>query len=430
VYFLFFFPVGTDSRPGRRPWGTTLLLLVLCGAFALRFVRPEVAERLTLAAFRPSDPTLSGALLSLFLHAGWLHLAGNGLYLWIFGRQLEARLGFAPLAALFVLGGIVSCWFQAWLTPESSWSRELPLVGASGSVAAILGATLVRFHHQRVRVLWFVFALIGGLTRGGVSLVNTVVATLLWFVLQVVQLGVAWDAGGAPVAYAAHAGGFLAGMTMALLLGLHRGPRREIHFERGRRYFERSDWYAACGELTSHLEIVPGDREAGRMRARCLVLLGSQGEAAAEYLRLFHAARGRGDVVEAASLYREMRVYGLGCNLTAQELLRLAQEFQAAGRPGEAAEIYRETLASAPAGPVADLAAIRRAEILWSELGRYEEARACYRDLLESGSAGEWRELAEARLRSMDVLSGGSVSAGPGTPRLRAPRSAPPPRAA
>jgi membrane associated rhomboid family serine protease len=430
VYFLFFFPVGTDSRPGRRPWGTALLLLLLAAAFAVRFFRPEVAERLTLASFRPSDPKLSAALLSLFLHTGWLHLAGNGLYLWIFGRQMESRLGFAPLALFFLVGGAASCWCQAWLTPEGSWSRELPLVGASGSVAAILGATLVRFHHQRVRVLWFVFALVGGLTRGGVSFVNTVVATILWFVLQVVQLGVSWDAGGAPVAYAAHAGGFLAGVALAVLVGLHRGPRREIHFERGRRYFEKSDWYAACGELTSHLQRVPSDREAARMRARCLVLLGSQGEAAAEYLRLFQAARRRGDVVEAASLYREMRVYGLGCNLSPPELLRLAQEFQAAGRPGEAAEIYRETQASAPPGPIADLAAIRRAEILWSELGRYEEARACYRDLLGSGAAGEWRELAEARLRSMDALAGGGLSAGPGSPRLRALRNAPPPRAA
>ncbi|MGQ0721680.1 MAG: hypothetical protein ACT4PE_08925, partial [Candidatus Eiseniibacteriota bacterium] len=69
MYFLFFFPVGTDSRPGRRPWGTALLLLVLVVAFAVRFFRPEVAERLTLASFRPADPKLSAAFLSLFLHA-------------------------------------------------------------------------------------------------------------------------------------------------------------------------------------------------------------------------------------------------------------------------------------------------------------------------------------------------------------------------
>jgi len=428
VYFLFFFPVGTESRPDHRPVGTVLLLCMLFGTFALRFWRPDLSNGLVWASFRPSDPRLAAAFLSLFLHAGWAHLLGNSLYIWIFGRQMEGRLGFLPLAAVFFGGGLLSCWGQAWLTPADSPYRDIPLIGASGGVASLLGATLVRFPHRRVRVLWALFAFLGGIAKAGVVHLNAIVACATWFLFQIVQGLAAQEAGGAGVAYGAHATGFLAGIAMALLLQMHRGPSREIHRDRGRRYFERNDWYAALGELTSHLRLVPDDLEARRMRARCLVLLGEGGEAAGEYLRLFRAARRSGDLITAASLYREMRVYGVGSMLNEHALLRLAFDFQKAGRPGDAAEVYAEILARFPAGEVTDLAAIRRAEILWTELGRYEDARVCYRTLLEEGRKSEWTGLAEARLRSMEALAGTApIRSGPRGTSIARPRPSPHP---
>lgn len=426
MYFFFFFPVGTESRSESRPVGTFLLLGAMFALFALRLIRPDLHDELIFASFRPSDPHLAPALLSLFLHAGWLHLLGNALYLGIFGRQLEGRLGFLPLAAVFLAGGIVSCWTQAWLTPRDSWAWNAPLIGASGSVAAVLGASLVRFHHRSVRILWFLFAFVGGMTKAGVARLNMVVACLAWFVLQVVEGTVAWGEGGGSVAYAAHGGGFLAGIVLAFVLGLHRGPRREIHLDRGRRYFEKSDWYAAAGELTAHLEIVPADVVARRMRARCLVLLGSGGEAASEYLRLFRDARRAGDVRGAASLYREMRRYGVGANLPERALLRLAYDFQKAGRPAEAVSVYDEIVSRFPEGEVTDLAMIRAAELLWTELGRYEEARGWYRRLLDSGRESEWREVAEARWSSMNALTGPTATPARGIVIPRAPSSARP----
>lgn len=421
MYFFFFLPVGTETGPGRRPVGTALALGAMFTLFGLRLLRPDAYGELVLASFRPSDPHLAAAVLSLFLHGGWTHLLGNALYLALFGRQLESRLGFLPLAVLFLVGGTLSCWVQAWLTPEDSWSWNAPLIGASGSVAALLGASLVRFHHRRVRILWFLFAFLGGLTKAGVVRLNMVVACLAWFALQLVEASVAWGQGGGSVAYAAHAGGFLAGIVLAFMLGLHRGSRREIHLDRGRRHFEKSDWYAAAGELTTHLQVVPEDVAARRMRARCLVLLGSGGEAAAEYLQLFRDARRRRDVRAAASLYGEMRRYGIGANLPERALLRLAYDFHKAGRPAEAVEVYDEIVSRFPAGEVTDLATIRAAELLWSELGRYEDARGWYRRLLESGSESEWRDVAEARWKSMNALTGpiGSPARGTATARAR-----------
>jgi membrane associated rhomboid family serine protease len=414
VYFLFFFPVGTDSRKIHPAFGTLFLLLAIVALYAVRYVAPPVYLELVHRSFIPASPRWTGALLSLFLHGSWMHLLGNGLYLWIFGRQLEGRLGFAPLAAIFFLGGVASCWCQAWLSSPSH--AHIPVVGASGAIAALLGATLVRFRHQRVRVLYFVFAFLGGMTRGGVAHLNAVLACGIWFGLQVAWGLAAAQSGTGNVAYSAHAGGFLSGIALSFLLGMHRGAHHDVHRELGRRYFERGEWYAATGELTTHLLHVPDDREAAAMRARGWVLLGRGGEAASEYLRLFRDSRARGDFDEASRLYREMRRYGIGSNLSESGLLRLAFDLHKSGHPEEAAEVFLEVTHRFPAGPKAELALIRRAEILWNELGSCDLAEECYRDLLKSYPDSEWSELADARLRSIRALAGRAVTGTPNVP--------------
>ena len=408
MYFFFFYPVGTESSGGRRPFGTLLLLGVLLAVFALRYVDPDAYFQLIRSSFRPSDPQLGPALLSLFLHGGWVHLGGNALYLWIFGRQLESRLGFTPVVMLYLAGGVVACWTQAALTPADAWNRSAPLIGASGSIAAILGATVLRFPHIRVRVLWVLFALIGGLTKGGVAHVPTILACVIWFVLQFVYGLVAWGNGGSATAYAAHGGGFLAGMLLGVAMGFPAQARREIYRERARRYFERGDWYAAAGELTEHLRHVPEDRDARARRARCWVVLGRTGEAATEYQRVFRDATRAGEVRELARLHAEMRRYGVGTGLDSRRLLRLAFDLHKAGESAAAAQVYEEITNTFPEGQLAELALIRRAEVLWEELGDYEQAQADYRRLLEAHPASEWRDLAEARLKSMRALTGSS----------------------
>jgi hypothetical protein len=359
---------------------------------------------------------------------------------WIFGRQLEARLGFLMLAVVLVAGGVAGCFAQAWITEPGSRNWDIPIIGASGGVAALLGASMLRFHHQRVRVLWVLFAFLGGMTKGGVAHVPTVIAALVWFAFQIVQGLVAWGNGGGSTAYGAHGGGFVAGMVLGILFGLPAGARREIHRQRGRRWFEKGNWYAAAGEFTKHLEIEPGDNEVRAMRARCWVVLGQSGEAAGEYLELFRAARAEGDVEGMARLYRQMRVYAIPTNLDEAGLLKLAFRLQKAGHDRDAAEAYLELASRFPEGPKAELALIRRAEIEW-KVGNYEEALAEYQRLLGTYPQTDWRDLAEARTRSIRALTGRpdpgpcrppgtpSASAAPasGPRRASSPRSPSPP---
>jgi len=434
VYFFFFYPLGTGPQEGRSAPGSVALCLGLLAVYAVRYLDPVLYAHLVWSSFRPDAPSLAGAVLSLLLHGGWAHLLGNALYLVIFGRQLESRIGFPLTMSLFVLGGVAGCYVQGWLTPPDSWNYGTPVIGASGAIAALLGATILRFHHTRIRILYFVFALLGGVTKGGVVYVNTLVAAGAWFAFQVIYGLVAWGNGGSGTAYAAHAGGFVAGMLLGLALHLPAQARREIHLERGRRYFEAGNWFAAAGEFAEHIRHAGENDEARALRARCFVLLGRSGEAAAEYQAAFRAARRGGDMGTQGQLYREMRRYGVATNLQGPSLLRLAFDLQKAGRYQAAADAYRDIEATHPDPATVELALIRRAELMWEKVGDLDEAKEAYAQLVRQFPGSDWRELAEARLRSMSALSGEipvtvpspDTSTGPGRSSSRRSRTSSP----
>jgi membrane associated rhomboid family serine protease len=159
-----------------------------------------------------------GLVSSQFLHAGWLHILGNMLYLWIFGNNVEDRLGPIPYLLFYLVAGVVAGLTQVALAPDST----VPLVGASGAIAGVLGAYLVLFPGARVVSIVFL---------GFFAQLVTVPAVLilgLWFVLQLItgvaSLGATTAAEGG-VATFAHVGGFVMGLAVGLILRSRRpGP--------------------------------------------------------------------------------------------------------------------------------------------------------------------------------------------------------------
>jgi membrane associated rhomboid family serine protease len=170
------------------------------------------------AVFRSECPDKSpyrSLLVSMFLHGGWLHILGNMLYLWIFGNNVEDRLGRFAFIAFYLLGGLAASGLQMAFDPSST----IPSLGASGAIGAVLGAYLVLFPNARVTTLvMFIF----------VTVVQLPALVVLggWFVLQlfsgVGELGQVANGG---VAYWAHVGGFAFGALAALLFFRgRRGP--------------------------------------------------------------------------------------------------------------------------------------------------------------------------------------------------------------
>jgi membrane associated rhomboid family serine protease len=154
-------------------------------------------------------------LTSMFWHGGWMHLLGNMLYLWIFGDNVEDKLGHARFLIFYLLSGIAAALTQVALSPDST----LPTVGASGAIAGVLGAYLVSFPRGRVLTLVPIFFL------PWLVEIPAVAFLALWFVAQLfsgfVSLGEPATGG---VAWWAHVGGFVAGVVLVKLMAPSRRP--------------------------------------------------------------------------------------------------------------------------------------------------------------------------------------------------------------
>ena len=149
-------------------------------------------------------------LFSMFMHASWLHIGGNMLYLWIFGDNIEDRIGHAKFLVFYLICGLAASAAEIVFQANS----KIPSLGASGAIAGVLGAYLILFPKRQVRVLF---------ARQIVNMPAFIVLGL-WILLQIYsQISVAGGQRGG-VAYMAHIGGFVAGVALIFLFGGRRAP--------------------------------------------------------------------------------------------------------------------------------------------------------------------------------------------------------------
>ncbi len=153
-----------------------------------------------------------GLVTSMFMHGGWMHLIGNMLFLWIFGDNLEDAYGHFGFAAFYLVCGVLASVAHVIADPSS----PVPLVGASGAIAGVMGGYLLLFPKARVDIL-FIFIIFFR-----VFTLPAWIVLAVWLGIQVVQ-GFATDPSGGGVAYWAHAGGFIVGVALSLPYWLTKG---------------------------------------------------------------------------------------------------------------------------------------------------------------------------------------------------------------
>ena len=220
-----------DTNPRQTfPFVTYALVAVNVLAFLWELsLGPNLQNALFNIAFIPARYWIPGnwvfdamtIVTSMFLHGGLMHIGSNMLYLWIFGDNVEDRLGHGRYLLFYLLCGFAATLAHAIAGPGS----RIPAIGASGAIAGVLGAYLILWPHARVMTLIPIFFFITVRELPAILLLG------IWFVLQlfsgVGSLGVveAQDTGG--VAWFAHIGGFLAGMALIGLFGGFRRPRRQ-----------------------------------------------------------------------------------------------------------------------------------------------------------------------------------------------------------
>ena len=166
------------------------------------------------------NPIWLTLLTSMFMHGGWLHLAGNMLFLWIFGDNVEHRIGHLPFLVFYLVVGVIASFAQILLRADS----VIPTLGASGAISGVLGAYLVLFPANRVLVILLRFPI----------WVPAIVVIGLWIVFQVLSGLASLSAEGGGVAYMAHIGGFAAGVLGGLVVrGLFGETQRQRRMPSG-----------------------------------------------------------------------------------------------------------------------------------------------------------------------------------------------------
>jgi len=225
-------PLRDENPSGSVPAVTLGLIALNCAVFVIEIMMGSqlrdfmmqwglVPLRITMAINTGEPPLLAAlttVITSMFLHGGWMHLIGNMWYLWIFGDNIEDRLGHVRYLVFYLLGGVTAATAQYFFQPGS----DVPTVGASGAIAAVLGAYAVTYPRARVVTLLPLFPFFP------IVRLSALVVLGLWFVFQFFSgaLSLAWSARGG-VAWWAHIGGFVFGMiTIAVMV-----PRRRATAE-------------------------------------------------------------------------------------------------------------------------------------------------------------------------------------------------------
>ena len=209
-------PIADESPKGFVPFVNYILIAL--NILVYFFIQPSDLHSTELffahfglipAEFTNSVTVLKGIInifTSMFLHGGFWHLAGNMLYLWIFGDNIEYTVGHVRYFIFYLSVGIGAALLQVIMNPSST----IPMVGASGAISGVLGAYLVKFPRNRISVLFFIFFIIR------IVHVPAILVLSLWFLFQIYNSFFSLIPGGAGggVAYFAHIGGFVAGMAL------------------------------------------------------------------------------------------------------------------------------------------------------------------------------------------------------------------------
>jgi membrane associated rhomboid family serine protease len=213
-----FIPLSDASRrPVRTPVVTILIIVVNALVFLLELSGGNafVTQWAAIPQQVVSGHRWITVLTAMFMHAGWMHIIGNMIYLWAFGPEIEDAMGRGRYLVFYLLGGLVAMSAQILATPHSN----IPNLGASGAIAAVMGAFIVTYPRDRIKSILLIVVFVT------VTFIPAAVLIGFWFLIQLFNAGAVAKVQTGGVAYLAHVGGFIFGALTCRL------------FERAQRQF-------------------------------------------------------------------------------------------------------------------------------------------------------------------------------------------------
>ncbi len=314
--------------------------------------------------FTPAHPSVDSLLASMFMHAGWLHLITNMFILFLAGPAVEDRYGRPLFAALYLSSGVVAALAQMAAAPAST----VPLVGASGAIAGVMGAFLIRLGRTRIRFFyWFAFVFRGTFTAPAWTMLS------LWLLQQLFYGSLVGAEGG--VAYWAHAGGFAYGVAVAVFVRQLRIEERFVHpaieasisvvqhpgLEEGLVLLSRGEVESARRHLEQVVADEPGNVDARLGLWQSYLEEGRAGEGTNHLLAVVETEVRGGEPVLAYEHWCELQDAG-GSPGPAALRYRLGSMLQDQDRDG-AVRIFETIAADADSGLLQDKASRRLAEL-------------------------------------------------------------------
>ena len=211
-------PLGDASRrPARVPVVTTFIILVNAFVFVLELMRGDtfVMQWSAIPAQITSDHHWITILTAMFMHGSWSHIIGNMIFLWAFAPEIEDAMGPWRYLVFYLVGGLVAMLAQVLADPHST----VPNLGASGAIAAVMGAFMVTYPRDRIRTVLFIFVFVR------IRFIPAVLLIGFWFLTQLLNAGAVANVQSGGVAYLAHIGGFIFGAVTARLF---EGPGQDL----------------------------------------------------------------------------------------------------------------------------------------------------------------------------------------------------------
>jgi membrane associated rhomboid family serine protease len=198
-----------SRRPTNFPIVTLSIIVINLIVFICELINGDAW--ITTWSMVPADISsghhLITILTAMFMHASWSHIIGNMVFLWAFGPEIEDAMGPARYSLFYLLGGVVAMLAQVGVDPHST----IPNLGASGAIAAVMGAFLVTYPRDQIRTILVIFVFVR------VTYISAALLTGAWFLLQLLNFGAIATVQTGGVAYAAHVGGFIFGAVAARL---------------------------------------------------------------------------------------------------------------------------------------------------------------------------------------------------------------------
>jgi membrane associated rhomboid family serine protease len=209
---MFFFPISDDNHSSIRPYVSYCIIALCCFIFLWQSTLPVNLYKDAIFNFGVIPAALLGdqpgfinpyitIFTSMFMHGSWMHLIGNMVFLWIFGDNIEDSMGRGKFIIFYLLSGIGAAYLQAVIDPSSS----IPMIGASGAIAGVLGGYLLLHPKANVNVLMWIIIFIS------VIRIPAFIVLGFWIIGQFFNASFGSEGG---VAYFAHIGGFVAGMIL------------------------------------------------------------------------------------------------------------------------------------------------------------------------------------------------------------------------